>query len=326
MAVVIFEIFRYDPEKDQDPYYKKYAVEVDEKTTVIQVLRKIKDKADGSLTFRKGCGCSICGICAMRVDGKARLACKTRIADMVDIKAAGEHPEVRIDPISTAHAIKDLVIDESIFWEQLKRAMPWLNSGREDSVEPNQMSQEEVDSIDGAQDCIHCHACTSSCDTAQADPDFLGPEALTKLYRYAKDPRDKSTYERLSAATEGNLWNCVRAFTCIDECPKGISPADKIAELHEMAVDKGVDPGRAARHAQHFIHSLRKTGKLDEKMMPIKTLRAGVVGFVPDTIKMVSKGKMPPLFIRKIDDHKEVWHLVELAKDVKEAEQEKEND
>ncbi len=314
MTAIIFEIYRYDPEKDTESYYKKYAVEVEGKTTVIQVLRKIKDKADASLTFRKGCGCAICGTCAMRVNGKPLLACRTKISDLLpDLEGASlEREEIRIEPLSNSKIIKDLVIDEKHFWDNVNKTMPWLKN--EQKVE---LTQKDVDNIKESQDCINCHSCSSSCDSFEFDENFLGPEAFVKLHRYVKDPRDGATLERLQLANDSSLWNCVRAFTCIDSCPKDIKPADKISELHELGIDYGLS-GKAQRHAKHFVTGLKSKGKLDEMMMPIKTLGLGVVGFVPDTIKMVAKGKIPPLFGKKIVNHKEVWNLIQLANDKKE--------
>ncbi len=318
MTVILFEIQRFNPEKDSEPRYKKYAVDIPDNASIIMVLRKIKDKADGSLTFRKGCGCAICGTCAMRVDGKPVLACKTKVKDVVgDMKQAEMDREVvRIEPLTNSKIIKDLVIDEDHFWEQLYKVMPWLEKG---SADPEAVVlPKDVDAMEKAQDCIHCHACTSGCDTFSVDQSYLGPEAFVKSFSLVKDPRDGVVHKRLTAVVDGGLWNCVRAYTCIDACPKGIDPAEIISRMHELSVDYGVANPRAERHAHHFVKSLKKTGKLDEKMMPVKTLGLGVIGFVPDTFKMMKRGKLPPIFNKKIAGQKEVWTLVELAKDKKE--------
>ncbi|MFC1722586.1 succinate dehydrogenase/fumarate reductase iron-sulfur subunit [Nanoarchaeota archaeon] len=320
MAPIIFEIYRYNPEKDKEPYYKKYAVEIARGTTVSMVLRKIKDKADGSLTFRKGCGSAICGTCALRVNEKAVLACRTKIEDVVgDLEqASADKDVVKIDPLDNAQVVKDLVVAEDVFWNKLKQAMPWLNA--EMTGEISELSKKDIDAMENAQDCIHCHACQSGCDTYEVDEGFLGAEVMNKIYRFVMDPRDRISHQRLQMANDGGLWNCVRAYSCIDACPKDIKPADKISKLHELGIDAGLT-GKGARHAKHFVHGLRKTGKLDEMMMPLKTMGFGVLGFVPDTIKMVSKGKMPHIFNKKIEGQKEVWHLVELSKDKKEVDE-----
>jgi succinate dehydrogenase / fumarate reductase iron-sulfur subunit len=315
----IFSIYRFDPSKDDTPRYKKYALEIDDSTTIMNVLNKIKDKSDGSLTFRKGCGSAICGTCAVKVNGTAKLACKTRVVSL--LTAGMETPEITIEPLDKKKVIKDLVIEQSAFWEQMKSVMPWLVAELPKDKEAFEVSKEQLAILDKSQDCINCHACSTECDAMAADEkEFLGPEALVKCYRYVTDTRDTKTAERLTLATEKGMWNCAHAYNCIDACPKDIKPADKITKLREMAVDAGITGNRGARHANNFLDSLQNVGKLEEAKMPLKTLTVSVLGFVPDTVRMVSKGKMPPLMHKKIKDHDQVRKLIYIAKRRKERE------
>jgi succinate dehydrogenase / fumarate reductase iron-sulfur subunit len=111
------------------------------------------------------------------------------------------------------------------------------------------------------------------------------------------------------------MWNCAHAYNCSDVCPKDVKPADKITKLRELAVQSGLDNNRGARHAKNFIDSLNNVGKLEEVKMPLKTLRPwGVHAFIPDTMKMVAHGKMPPIIQRKIKDHEQVKTLLKIAK------------
>jgi succinate dehydrogenase / fumarate reductase iron-sulfur subunit len=317
MMEAIFNIYRYDPSKDEEAYYKKYALEIDDSTTIMQALAKIKEKGDGSLTFRKGCGAAICGTCAVKVNGVAKLACKTRVVEL--LTAGMERPEITIEPLDTRKVIKDLVIDQAVFWEQLKGVMPWLIAEKPKENKPSDVTKEQTAAFEKSQDCINCHACNSECDAVMADEKaFLGPEALVKTYRYVVDVRDLKTKERLKLATEKGMWNCAHAYNCIDACPKDVKPADKITKLREMAVEQGLDSNRGARHARNFMDSLENVGKLEEVKMPLKTLTVGVMGFVPDTARMISKGKIPPIIQKKIKDHDQVKKLIAIAKRRKE--------
>ena len=38
--------------------------------------------------------------------------------------------------------------------------------------------------------CIHCGVCVSACLSMEVDPEFIGPAALAKAYRFVGDPRD----------------------------------------------------------------------------------------------------------------------------------------
>jgi succinate dehydrogenase / fumarate reductase iron-sulfur subunit len=285
----------------------------------MQALVKIKERGDGSLTFRKGCGAAICGTCAVKVNGVAKLACKTRVVEMLTVGM--ERPELTIEPLDKRKVIKDLVIDQAAFWEQLRSVMPWLIAEKPKENKPSEVTKEDVARFDRSQDCINCHACDSECDAVMANPEeFIGPEALVKTYRYVMDVRDQKTRERLKLATEKGMWNCAHAYNCIDACPKDVKPADKITRLREMAVDAGLTGNKGARHAKNFLDSLENTGKLEELKMPLKTLSVGVLGFVPDTVRMVSKGKIPPLMQKRIKDHGQVRKLMNIARRRKERE------
>jgi len=312
MIDVIFNIYRFDPNKEEEPHYKKYGVAVDERTTIMNILTKIKDKSDGSLTFRKGCGAAICGTCAVKVNGVAKLACRTRVMEL--LTANMENPEITIEPLSNSKVIKDLVIDQEHFWEQIRKTMPWLISETPKNNEEHNVAEADIGLFENTQDCINCHACSSDCSVYASDNEFPGPEALTKIYRYVADTRDVKKHERLKIATENGMWNCAHAYNCSDVCPKDVKPADKITKLRELAVQAGLDNNRGARHAKNFLDSLENVGKLEEVKMPLKTLRPwGVPAFLPETFMMVSHGKMPPIIQKKIKDHNQVKRIIKIA-------------
>src|SRR5690606_39480501 len=79
---VTLNIRRFDPEKDSEPYWQDFDVELYATDRVLDALHKIKWEQDGSLTFRRSCAHGICGSDAMRINGRNRLACKTLIKDL----------------------------------------------------------------------------------------------------------------------------------------------------------------------------------------------------------------------------------------------------
>src|SRR5207244_10115384 len=91
---------------------------------LLDVLDIIKDRHDGTLSYRKSCRMMICGSCGMRMDGAAVLACKTR---MYDIAQAGHVPV--ISPMGNLPVIKDLVVDMNPFWGKIRSVKPWLDPG-----------------------------------------------------------------------------------------------------------------------------------------------------------------------------------------------------
>ena len=83
---VIIRVQRFNPDKDKKPYLEKFNFSPERDTTVLDALHAIKAEQDGTLTFRRSCRHAICGSCAMNVNGKNMLVCKTPLNDVLDKK------------------------------------------------------------------------------------------------------------------------------------------------------------------------------------------------------------------------------------------------
>ncbi len=96
-----FEIYRWSPDDIKNPRIDTFFIDMDDcGTMVLDVLIKIKDEIDSSLTFRRSCREGICGSCAMNIDGTNTLACTKSIKD---IKG-----DIKIYPLPHMYVIKDL--------------------------------------------------------------------------------------------------------------------------------------------------------------------------------------------------------------------------
>ena len=130
--------------------------------------------------------------------------------------------------------IKDLVTDmESTHWTKIRRVTPWLLPEGEPPEREYVVPPESMIDVTQSMACIQCGACVSACLSMEADPDFIGPAALAKAYRFVGDPRDAETRERLHdlANDPHGIYDCTHCFSCIDACPKGVAPMDQIMRL-----------------------------------------------------------------------------------------------
>ena len=90
--------------------------------------------------------------------------------------------------------IKDLVTDmESTHWTKIRRVTPWLLPEGDPPEREYIVPPESMIDVTQSMACIQCGACVSSCLSMEADPDFIGPAALAKAYRFVGDPRDAET-------------------------------------------------------------------------------------------------------------------------------------
>jgi succinate dehydrogenase / fumarate reductase iron-sulfur subunit len=301
---VALKIWRYDPDSGER-VLRRYEVDAPEWACLLDVLDVIKDKHDGTLAYRKSCRMMICGSCGMRMDGRAILACKERMKPIVD---SGHVPV--ISPMGNMPVLKDLVVDMGPFWNKIRAVKPWLDPGYDEVAEKERIvSQQQMNVIHKEALCIMCGCCVSECNSMESDPEFLGPAALAKGFRFVGDPRDYADIERLNTLNEEHgIWDCTRCYFCNERCPKGVDPRDAIAKLGAESIKQKVDHDLGAKHAKWFVTSAKTTGWLRETELVPKT--QGVVAAIKEigfALDLAKHGKVPP----PVPPH--------VAKDVNEA-------
>jgi succinate dehydrogenase / fumarate reductase, iron-sulfur subunit len=125
--------------------------------------------------------------------------------------------------------------------------------------------------ITQAMACIHCGACVSACLSMEVDPEFIGPAALAKAYRFVGDPRDSEHEERLRDLAEDphGIYDCTHCFACVEVCPKEVAPMDQIMRLRRRATDdyEIKDGNNGYGHEQAFVTLIEKYGTLHEAQL-----------------------------------------------------------
>jgi succinate dehydrogenase / fumarate reductase iron-sulfur subunit len=229
---VTFKVFRLNPEKDTQPHYQAFELDMPKGATVLDGLREIKDHHDGSLTYRRSCRSAICGSCGVCVNGHSMLACRTQISSVMD------GGTLTVEPLRYQKIIKDLVVDRTPFWESYARIKPWVVPASDRVPEKeNLISPQEVAAFGDAETCIQCGVCYSSCSIVLLDPGYLGPAALLAAYRYIADSRDTIRKERLRIVSQADgVWRCHTVFNCMEACPKSLNPTWAIGQLKMMIV------------------------------------------------------------------------------------------
>ncbi|MBI2912854.1 MAG: succinate dehydrogenase iron-sulfur subunit [Chloroflexi bacterium] len=255
---------RYDPET-KDSRWQTYSLDVPEYATVLDALIQVREDVDASLALRCSCRSAVCGSCVMRINGHAKLACKTK---MVTMAPAGE--EVSIEPPGNMPVLKDLVVDMQPFWDKVRQVEPWLGVEGPPPERENLVSNQDMLHLTGVMNCIMCGACVSDCTVLEAElkrgkayPDtFIAPAALAKAYRFVADPRDAQQKERLKKLSEPTgIYDCTHCFECVQVCPKGVAPMDRILKMRELAVEAGITDNTGVRHAQAAASTIKASGR-----------------------------------------------------------------
>lgn len=235
MKTIKLSIYRYNPEIDTKPYYKDYEVEIgDHDTKLLQVLLKIKDDYDDSLSFRRSCREGVCGSDAINVNGRNSLACLTDIAKL-------KQPIV-LRPIPGLPIVRDLIVDMTQFFYQYHSIKPYVIDDRPMPERERLQSPEERAELNGVIECILCACCTTSCPSFWWNPDkFVGPAALLHAYRFIADTRDQATSDRLDDLNDPyRLFRCHTIMNCTDVCPKHLNPTKAIGKIKEIMVSRVV--------------------------------------------------------------------------------------
>ncbi|MGQ9573082.1 MAG: succinate dehydrogenase/fumarate reductase iron-sulfur subunit [Dehalococcoidia bacterium] len=259
-------IRRFDPESGDGARYQSYTLEVPDYATVLDVLLEIREYLDDSLALRCSCRSAICGSCAMRINGQARLACKTKMT-----AAAAESEEVVVEPVGNMAVVKDLVADMDSFWQKVRAVEPWLQPEGPPPEGEYLVPHETMLALTDLAACIMCGSCVSDCTTLEAElglgkaPEqtFLGPAALAKAYRFVGDPRDAADAERLLALSrQEGIWDCTRCNMCVEVCPKTVAPMERILALRRKAIEQGYEEYLGARHTLEFEKTVRESSWL----------------------------------------------------------------
>jgi fumarate reductase iron-sulfur subunit len=223
---ITLEVTRYCPERDSEPTLQRYEVPLRKDWVVLDALNYIKDKLDGSLSFRWSCRMGICGSCGMNVDGAPKLTCATFLTDY----APGP---IRVEPLPNFPLVRDLVIEITDFMIKLAEVKPWIVRRAEKPLSEGEYLQtpEELDAYKQFGMCINCMLCYAACPVYGLDPLFIGPAAIALAQRYNIDSRDQGAEQRLQILSQHEgIWGCTFVGECTKVCPKNVDPAGAIQQ------------------------------------------------------------------------------------------------
>jgi fumarate reductase iron-sulfur subunit len=222
--VATIEILRYRPEHEAEPTWERFEVPYQDNWMVLDALNHIKERLDGTVSYRWACRMGVCGSCGMMVNGEPTLTCATYLESVLP-------GPVRIEPLRGFPVIRDLVGDMEGFIDKLRQVKPWLirhdddpPAGEEHVQTPAQLRDYKQYSM-----CINCMLCYAACPIVELEPHFLGPAAIALAQRYNLDSRDQGAQERMDVlSTQDGVWCCTFVGECSTVCPKDVDPAGAI--------------------------------------------------------------------------------------------------
>jgi fumarate reductase iron-sulfur subunit len=223
---VTLSVARYRPEREPEPLFQDYEVPLRKDWVVLDALNYVKDRIDGSLSFRWSCRMGVCGSCGMMINGQAKLTCAAFLTDHLP-------GPIRVEPLRFFPVIRDLVVDITDFLKKLRKVKPWIvrKEKRPISEGEHRQTPDQLDAYKQFSMCINCMLCYSACPIYGLEPSFIGPAAIALAQRYNRDSRDQGARERLAILSEyDGIWQCTFVGECSQVCPKNVDPAGAIQQ------------------------------------------------------------------------------------------------
>ncbi len=233
-----FDIFRHNPRDPADaPRTQNYRLDETPGMTLFIALSRIRDEQDPSLNFDFVCRAGVCGSCAMVVNGRPGLACRTLTASLPT--------EISLFPLPGFELIGDLSVNTGKWMRAMsERLQAWLHLDGEPNVDVLEalMEPEMADAVYELDRCIECGCCVAGCGTAQMRPDFVGAVGMNKIARFRLDPRDarsdRDFYEVVG--DDSGIFGCMSLLGCHDVCPKQLPLQTQIAYLRRTMARQGL--------------------------------------------------------------------------------------
>ncbi len=234
-----FKIRRFDGEKS---WFDTFEVNPRPHMSVLDALFQIQDEQDSTLAFRYSCRGAVCGSCAMLINRKQRLACRTQVSEISGEKVLGiskygplAKPEIKtgkeilVEPLPSLPVIKDLIVDIEQFLRHYEGIEPWFVGGETQPGSETLMSPSDLEKVHSYAGCILCGLCYGACPSFARNRDFIGPAALAKGWRFYADPRSRNRDGIMDSvdATNG-IWACDEVYRCVEVCPKQVPPTNAI--------------------------------------------------------------------------------------------------
>ncbi len=324
------KVRRFDPESGEPAYWQQVTVDLAPERSVLDAILKYKGDEDASLAIRCSCQAAICGSCAVRINGQTALACNTKLGDAQD-NPRSDDGQIVVEPMGNMPVIKDLIVDmDAVHWKKIQRVIPWLIPEGTPPEREYIVPAEAMIDVTQAMACIQCGACVSACLSMEVNPDFVGPAASAKAYRFVGDPRDAETETRLRDLAEDpdGIYACTHCFACVEVCPKDVAPMDQIMRLRRRATGdfEIKDRNSGYGHEKAFVDIIERYGTLHESQLLPRSYGQGslirsqldpnslkqLIDSFPTVVAGLKSGKVTPkaaLIHHKLPDQDQVRRI-----------------
>lgn len=227
---------------DSEPYWEDFDVLWRSGMNVISALMSIAENpvtssgtATSPIVYESNCLEEVCGSCAMLINGKSAMACSRLL------RIPGE--TVQLEPLSKFPVVRDLIVDRSVLFENLKRVKAWVPVDGTYDLGPGPRIfpavQEQAYPLSR---CISCCLCLEVCPQLTKETGFLGAAIINQVRLFNLHPTGQELKEeRLEAMMgDGGIHECSYAQNCVRICPKEIPLTTSISIVYGQVMKKAI--------------------------------------------------------------------------------------
>lgn len=249
---VRFIIERQDGPNEK-PYNQEFDVDYRPGLNVVAALMEIQKNpvtVDGKrvppVNFECNCLEKVCGACMMVINGKSRQACCALVDDL-------KQP-IHLQPSRTFPVIRDLLIDRTIMFENLKKIQGWIEiDGSWEVTNAPIQNPYTAQLTYHLSRCFTCGNCLHACPNVDYSylpvkdledkggegkspgaADFMGAQPIAQAYLFNLNPIGKfDKPKRLNVLMEkGGITSCGNSQNCAQACPQKLPLLDVLAQVN----------------------------------------------------------------------------------------------
>ena len=191
----------------------------------------IEGKRVQPVVWEQACLEQVCGSCSMLVNGTPMQGC---VALIEKILASSKSNTIVLAPFTKFPLVRDLVVDRSRMFEDLKKVKAYnpIETYHSEEFGPK-ISPDMQDAMYIESTCMTCGCCLEACPQFDQHSKFIGPAAINQTKLFNTNPLGKSLKkERLETMMqEGGINHCGNAQNCVQVCPKKIPLTQSIAKV-----------------------------------------------------------------------------------------------
>lgn len=220
-------------------YWEEFKLSLTPMATIISSLMEIQKNPINAqqqkvtpVVWESGCLEEVCGSCSMLINGFPRQACTALISNL--LKQTSENI-ITVAPFTKFPLIRDLMIDRSSMFENLKKVHAWIDvDGSYDRGPGPKISPEKQKIMYSLSTCMTCGCCSEACPQVNDHSTFMGPAPISQVRLFNANPIGQTQKAlRLHPMMEdGGVLGCGNAQNCVRVCPKKIPLTDSIAAVN----------------------------------------------------------------------------------------------